>query len=224
MRYYSTHRPITPGSFPRPKGNPVLEITNFDNKLYCKELGQEAWGCIEYEHPLTVDEAKNYELIPEGIIWYPVTVSSRKRGGGLKVTSGNIVRAVQRPADTKHDTAKMQLKTRYFSTWEEAQRVMNVIQGLNITIERVRMSATQGEVKVFINGEYILSFGDRIVLTKWESDPGSYYGDDIDGWQSSEPDSGFVLGLIWHPFDHVYHYSDQICRKLGISLEEWIEM
>lgn len=222
MRYYSTQRPVTPGSYPNPEGNAVLEIVNFDSKTYREELGRDAWGYIEYEKPLTEGETKSYELIPEGVIWYPVTVSSRKHGGGLRVTSGNIVRSAQRPADTKGDTKKMQFKTRYFSSWEEAQRVMNVIKSLTITTERMRMSATQGEVRIFINGKYILSLGDNIVLPGQGSNPDDYYGDDISGWRSSEPDSGFVLGLIWHPLDYAYHYSDLICRKLGIKQEEWI--
>ena len=100
---------------------------------------------------------------------------------------------------------------------------MSTIQCLNITTERVRMSATQGEVKVFINGKYILNFGDEIVLPERGANPEDYYGDDIGSWQSSRPDSGFVLGLIWHPLDRVYHYSEMICEALGISLDDWIE-
>ena len=215
MRYYSTQRPVGPGCFPKPEGNKVLRIVNFDVKIYCKEVDCEAWGYVEYEQPLTNQEAKSWELTPEGTIWYPVTVSSRKHGGGIRVSSGQIIRAVQRPADKKGDTKKMEYKTRYFSTWEEAQRVMNVICNLKIT--------TQGEVKVFINGEYILNFGDNIVLTKKDDCPDDYYGDDIGGWRSNAPDSGFVLGLIWHPYDYVYHHSDLICRKLGITPAEWIE-
>ena len=137
--------------------------------------------------------------------------------------SGQIKRTMQRPADTKGDTKKMQFKARYFNTWMEAQRVMNVIQALDITIERVRMSATQGEVKVFINGEYILSFGDEIVLPGRDADPNAFFGDDIGGWRSNKPDSGFVLGLIWHPLDYACHYSDLVCKKLGIKPEDWIE-
>lgn len=223
MRYYSTQRPITPGSYPKPAGNQVTDIHNYDQKTYCKEIGREAWGYIEYEFPLAESETQNWELAQESITWYPVTVSSRKHGGGLRVFSGQIKRVVQRPADTKGDTKKMQFKTRYFNTWTEAQRVMNVIQALSITIERVRMSATQGEVKVFINGEYILSFGDEIILPERNADSDTFYGDDIGGWRSSKPDSDFVLGLIWPPLDYAYHYSDLVCKKLGIKSEDWIE-
>ncbi len=223
MKYYSIHRPVAPGSFPKPEGNAVVGITNFDGPTECKDIGRTAWGWVEYEQPLSEEEAKRWELVPEGILWYPVTVSSRKHGGGLRVFSGQVVRAVQRPEDTKGDTKKMQCKTRYFSSWEEAQRVMAVIQDLDITTERVRQSVTQGEVRLSINGVYILNFGDNIVLPPRDSAPEDYYGADIGGWRSSTPDSAFVLGLIWHPLDHAYHYGDMVCRKLGLRPDEWIE-
>lgn len=223
MKYYSIKRPITPGSFPKPEGNNVLEIHNFDSETYCEKVGREVWGYIVYEHPLAAGEAENWELTPDWQLWFPVTVSSRKHGGGLRVISGQPIRAEKRPADTKRDTKKMQFKTRYFGTWEEAQRVMYILQSLTITTERVRMSVTQGEVKVYINGKYILNFGDKIVLPERGTDPEDYYGDDIGGWRSSQPDSAAVLGLIWHPLDHVYHYSDKICTILGKTQDEWIE-
>jgi len=221
MRYYSIQRPVTPGSFPKPKGNKVLNITSFDSKTYCDELGREVWGYVEYERPLSEKEAQDWELTPDWPLWFPVTVSSRKHGGGLRVMAGRPVRVAQRPEDTKGDTHKMQYKTRYFCS-QEAERVVSVIQSLDITTERVRMSMTQGEVKVYINGQYILSFGDNIVLQERGSNPEDYYGDNIGGWCSNKPDSGFVLDLIWHPFDYVYHYSEMVCSKLGIKPEEWI--
>lgn len=53
MRYYSTQRPVGPGTFPKPQGNAVKEVFNFDNKTYCEEVGREARGYIEYEKLLT---------------------------------------------------------------------------------------------------------------------------------------------------------------------------
>lgn len=223
MRYYSTQRPVAPGTFPQPQGNEVVDIHNYDSKTYCEKLGWDVLGHITYEQPLAPGEAEKWELTPDAGLWFPVTVSSRKHGGGLRVTSGRPIRAEQRPADTMGDTKKVQFKTRYFSSWREAQRIMYVIQSLDITTERVRMSATQGEVKVYINGQYILNFGDNIVLPERGADPTDYYGDDIGGWRSNKPDSGFALGLIWHPFDYFYHYSEKVCKVLGITQKEWIE-
>lgn len=219
MRYYSTQRPVGPGTYPRQGGTETVK--NFDGPIYCKEIDREAWGYIEYEHPLTEEEAERWELTPEGVLWFPVTASSRKHGGGLRVTCGQPKRAQQRPDDTNGETAKMQWKTRYFKA-SEAEHVSSVLRSLDITTERVRQSVTQGEVKVFINGEYILNFGDNIVLPERGADPEGYYGADIGGWRSSEPDSSFVLGLIWHPLDHIYRYSEMICSKLGIGFRGWL--
>ena len=60
-RYYSTQRPIAPGTFPRRDGKEA--VTNFDDKTYCEEIGREARGYIEYSQPLTVEEAEAYELV-----------------------------------------------------------------------------------------------------------------------------------------------------------------
>ena len=63
MRYYSTQRPIMPGSYPKPAGNPVVEIRNFDARVFCGEIGREALGYIEYEQALFPGQAQSYELI-----------------------------------------------------------------------------------------------------------------------------------------------------------------
>lgn len=62
MRYYSTQRPVMPGSFPKPSGNEVKEVHNYGSKTYCEEVGREAWGYIEYEQELTPEEVAAYEL------------------------------------------------------------------------------------------------------------------------------------------------------------------
>lgn len=219
MRYYSTQRPVGPGTYPRQGGTETVK--NFDGPIYCKEIDREAWGYIDYRTPLTEEEAERWELTPEGVLWFPVTASSRKHGGGLRVTTGRPKRSQQRPDDSHGETAKMQWKTRYFKA-DEVERVSSTLRGLNIETERVRQSVTQGEVRVFINGEYILNFGDNIVLLERGADTEDYYGENIGGWRSSKPDSAFVLGLIWHPLDHIYRYSEMICSKLGIGFRGWL--
>lgn len=62
MRYYSTQRPVGPGTFPRQDGKET--ITNFDGKTYCEEIGREAWGYIDYREPLTPEQSASYELTP----------------------------------------------------------------------------------------------------------------------------------------------------------------
>lgn len=53
MRYYSTQRPIGPGTFPKPQGNAVKEVFNFDSKTYCEEVGREAWATSSTNSPST---------------------------------------------------------------------------------------------------------------------------------------------------------------------------
>lgn len=67
MRYYSTQRPIGPGTFPKSPENKVLEIHNFDSRTFCEEIGREAWGYIDYESPLTQEQAISHELIAPGV-------------------------------------------------------------------------------------------------------------------------------------------------------------
>ena len=65
-RYYSTHRPLSIGTFPKPQGNNVLDIQNFDDRTFCEEIGREAWGYIEYELPVSPVLLENFELMEAG--------------------------------------------------------------------------------------------------------------------------------------------------------------
>ncbi len=63
MRYYSTQRPVMPGSFPKPDYAEILEIHNFDHRKYVEEISREAWGWIEYNKPLTNFDMNSHELV-----------------------------------------------------------------------------------------------------------------------------------------------------------------
>ena len=71
MRYYSTQRPVCPGTYPKPyAGNPawsgirISEIHNSDRKEFVSEIGREAWGWIEYTGKIPEEDAREYELVP----------------------------------------------------------------------------------------------------------------------------------------------------------------
>ena len=64
-KYWSTQRPVAPGTFPKPNGNKVTFIHNFNKRRFWGPIEREAWGWIEYEKELTEKEWKDYELIPE---------------------------------------------------------------------------------------------------------------------------------------------------------------
>lgn len=60
MRYYSTQRPIGPGTYPK---DGVQEIVNFDCRKYVSQIGREAWGYIDYDILLPDNVARNYDLV-----------------------------------------------------------------------------------------------------------------------------------------------------------------
>lgn len=62
-KYYSSERPVMPGSFPKPQGNTVLNIENFNDRSYVGKIGREAWGFIEYEKPISPVLLDDFELV-----------------------------------------------------------------------------------------------------------------------------------------------------------------
>ena len=64
FRYYSTQRPVDIGTFPKPPDNKVVEIVNFDKRIPVENETMRAWGYIEYQKPLTEQQANDYELRP----------------------------------------------------------------------------------------------------------------------------------------------------------------
>lgn len=75
------------------------------------------------------------------------------------------------------------------------------------TVKRTRQSVTQGTATVYLNGVELVTFGDTIKLIKEDQ---AFYGENIGGWASTKPDGEFIRGVLWHPYDRVYHYSNMI--------------
>jgi hypothetical protein len=59
-RYYSTQRPITPGSYPN--SDKPVNLVNFDTREPVADGQFQAWGYLEYEKPLTGKQRTDYEL------------------------------------------------------------------------------------------------------------------------------------------------------------------
>lgn len=88
---------------------------------------------------------------------------------------------------------------------------------IKITVERRRSSVTQGMADVLINGVKVMDFGDTIELIK----PGEkYYGELIGNWASTVPDIAFIRGMLYHPHDGIYHYSDRVRAALDKAQEQ----
>ena len=84
MRYYSTQRPIVPGSYPSSYAAEI--VVNFDQKTFCEEVGREAWGYIDFAQPLPEGEAQKWELTQAGMkTYWCVTTSFDDRGRVVSV-------------------------------------------------------------------------------------------------------------------------------------------
>ena len=44
MKYFSTLRPVSIGTYPKPQGNRIDAIVNFDEAIFVAEIGRIAWG------------------------------------------------------------------------------------------------------------------------------------------------------------------------------------
>lgn len=94
---------------------------------------------------------------------------------------------------------------------------------LTIEVKRNRQSVTQGDATIYINGEKVLTFGDEMFLQQKDGsftngtktvEHAQHYGEVIGGWGSIKPDSDFIIGLLYHPYDSIYHYSDWVKKAI----------
>ena len=115
MRYYSTQRPVTPGSYP--SSYEVSEICNFDQKTFCEEIGREAWGYIDFTEELPDDEAERWGVTRAGLkTFWCVTSSFDDRG---RVVS-HITRSVEAENSFK-STARKDIYNDWFDSLEAAE-------------------------------------------------------------------------------------------------------
>lgn len=84
MKYYSTLRPIGPGTCP----DNFIEFENFDFRKHVDSINRDAWGWVSYEKPL--DNPDMYDLVP----------AERTIHGGIKVEYDNYIWEV---VDIKRD-------------------------------------------------------------------------------------------------------------------------
>lgn len=60
FKYYSTMRPLGPGSCP---ADGIVKVKNFDNPKWIPEINHMAYAAIEYDHMLSDAEKKQYDLV-----------------------------------------------------------------------------------------------------------------------------------------------------------------
>ena len=65
MKYYSTQRPVGPGTFPDRPINRPIGILNYTERTFVPAIGRMAWGEIEYDSPLPPVDVDEYELVAD---------------------------------------------------------------------------------------------------------------------------------------------------------------
>lgn len=126
-RYYSTQRPLTPGSCPRAG---VQEVVNYDEKKFCEEIGMDAWGFVEYTRELTKQEADDYELTPAGLKKFWCVTTAFHNDGKVVSAITDICEAATKPENVCKETKRKDIYIDWFDTEEEAKK--RVEEALNV--------------------------------------------------------------------------------------------
>lgn len=63
-KYYSTQRPVNPGTYPKSQENPLIGFTDYDGRSFVEGGAFLAWGELTYAQPLTERQISDYELRP----------------------------------------------------------------------------------------------------------------------------------------------------------------
>ena len=122
MRYYSTQRPVVPGSYPKPIGNTVKEVVNFDERTFCPTIGREAWGYIDYELPLSPVIARDMELVQDGMKRYWCVTTSCDDKGQVIAHITSIVESAEKPENSFTHTGHRDIYNDWFDSREEAEK------------------------------------------------------------------------------------------------------
>lgn len=69
-RYYLTQRPPGPGTFPK---QGALHLSEFARKTMVDKINRRAWGYVDYNRRLSVQEVHQYEMIAGEV--YEATLS-----------------------------------------------------------------------------------------------------------------------------------------------------
>ena len=120
MRYYSTQRPVTPGSYPR--NYSVKAIHNFEQKTFCEEIGCEAWGYIEFTACIPEAEAERWELTIAGKKTYWGVTTTVYDDGRIAANITNTVEAACKPENKFRSTLRKDIYIDWFDSHDAAVR------------------------------------------------------------------------------------------------------
>ena len=118
MRYYSTKRPVTPGSNPKQKF--AVKIHNFEQKTFCKEIGCEAWGYIEYSIELPEADIEDYELLSENLKTFWAVTTAFYDDGRVVANITNKLMAAVKPENSSKSLKRSDVYTEWFESEQDA--------------------------------------------------------------------------------------------------------
>lgn len=122
MRYYSTLRPVSIGSYP--EKDRVKEIVNFNDRQYVDEIEHEAWGYIEYDGEIDEGLAKRYDLVSNATtLWYCVQCAFYDNGK-VRAAIVNTVRAVNNPESISKELKRCDVYAEWYASQEEAEQAV----------------------------------------------------------------------------------------------------
>lgn len=122
-RYYSTHRPVAPGTYPK-IGHKIRRIINYGSRQVVADAGGEAWGFIEYEDQLTEKEMEQYELVEGGIkAWFAVTTSVDNEGR-IYSTITDTIYAIRKPDSVYRELRRKDVYIDYYESREAAENAV----------------------------------------------------------------------------------------------------
>ena len=120
MRYYSTQRPVQPGGYPKKKT--VVDIQNFDQRLFCEAIGMDAWGYIDYSEALSEKEVADYELVPEGVKTFWSVTSMFYDDGRVVSHITSTIRAAKPPENASKSLKNKDVYIEWFDSEEAAMQ------------------------------------------------------------------------------------------------------
>lgn len=65
MRAYAIHRPIGPFTWPSEHRDKVVDIVNYDTLTFVPEIGRNAFGYIDFNDDVPMEDLDRYELVTD---------------------------------------------------------------------------------------------------------------------------------------------------------------
>lgn len=122
-RYYSKFRPVSIGTFP--KNENYIGFHNYNDRKFCDDIQDNAWGYVEYSHPLTSEEIINYDLIDANKRWfYGVIAITNNETFDTTVKKYKNIFATVKPDELEAHDKHYERIIYWFETAEEAEEMI----------------------------------------------------------------------------------------------------